>query len=57
MSRGVPGGQGLDLAVGQGGVADVLDLADVQPAPHDLGDEPGFAFDCHMYQSKEHSVT
>jgi hypothetical protein len=41
----VPGGQGLDLAVGQGGVADVLDLADVQPAPHDLGDEPGFAFD------------
>ena len=27
----VAGGQGLDLAVGQGGVADVLDLADVQP--------------------------
>jgi len=42
---GVAGGQGLDLAVGQGGVADVLDLADVQGAAHDLRDEPGLAFD------------
>ena len=41
----VAGGEGLDLVVGQGGVADVLDLADVQAAAHDLGDEPGFALD------------
>jgi len=41
----VAGGQGLDLVVGQGGVADVLDLADVEAAAHDLGDEPGLAFD------------
>src|SRR5208337_3148889 len=43
--QGVPGGQGLDLAVGQGGVTDVLDFADVEASPHDLGDEPCFAFD------------
>jgi hypothetical protein len=43
--QGVAGGQGLDLVVGQGGVTDVLDFADIEAAAHDLGDEPGLAFD------------
>ena len=36
----VAGGEGLDLAERQGGVADVADLAGVQAAVHDLADEP-----------------
>ena len=40
----VSGGERLDFGVGQRGVADVFDLANVEGAAHDLGDEPGFAF-------------
>src|ERR1035441_8255032 len=45
ISSGFPGAAVMACAVGQGGVADVLDLADIEPTAHDLGDEPGFAFD------------
>jgi len=41
--EGVTGRQRLDLAVGQGVLADVVDLAGVEPALHHLPDEPGFA--------------
>ena len=40
----VSGGERLDFGVGQRCVADVFDLANVEGAAHDLGDEPGFAF-------------
>ena len=41
----VAGGEGFDFAVGQGGVADVADLAGVEAAADDLADEPGLAFE------------
>ena len=44
MSTGeqqVPGGQGLDLAVGRGGVADIPGFVSISPA-HDQVDELGF---------------
>lgn len=40
----VTGGEGFDLVVGQCGIADVLDLAGIEAALHDLADEPGLAF-------------
>ena len=41
----VAGGDGLDLAEGQGGVADVGDFAGVEAAVHHLADEAGLAFE------------
>jgi hypothetical protein len=41
----VAGGERFDLGEAQGVLADVLDLADVEAAAHDLVDEPGFALD------------
>ena len=44
----VAGGEGLDFAVGEGVVADVVDLALVKLAAHDLVDEAGLASTvCH----------
>jgi len=37
----VPGGQGLDLAVGRGGVADIPGFVSIRPA-HDQVDKPSF---------------
>ena len=42
--QGVASGQGLDLVLGQGGGADVLDFTDVQAAAWP-GDEPGLPLD------------
>ena len=41
----VAGGERFDLGEAEGVLADVLDLADVEAAAHDLVDEPGFALD------------
>ena len=41
----VAGGECFDFGEGEGVLADVLDLADVEASAHDLVDEPGFALD------------